>query len=536
MGGFVRGTTATRFAVVATTVGLAITGIQSASWAAPATSSTPSTVKWGQCADPDLQAAGAECGFVTAPLDYSHPNGAKVQLAVSRIKHKTADSKYQGIMLVNPGGPGGSGLGLSTLGSSVPNNGGDPYDWIGFDPRGVGSSQPALSCLPNYFAGPRPEYVPWNSQLEKTWLARSKSYAQACGKDGGNLLNHMTTVDAAKDMDTIRAALGARQINYYGFSYGTYLGQVYSTLFPERVRRMVLDSNVDPRDVWYQANLNQDVAFQKNIEIWFGWLAKYDSVYHLGTTQAAVEKKWYQYKEIVRKNPVGGVVGADEWTDIFLYAGYYQIVWLSLADAFASYVNSGDTAGVLDWYQSAESPGDDNGFAVYNAVQCTDVQWPQSWNKWKSDNWKTYAKAPFETWGNAWFNAPCLFWPGKASKPVNVDGRKVGGVLLIDETLDAATPFQGSLEVRRRYPHASLIAEPGGTSHADSLYGNACVDDKIADYLLTGNLPARKHGDGPDTTCAPLPQPDPTASSAASTFAATGSSGNSRPVLFPVKH
>ena len=84
----------------------------------------------------------------------------------------------------------------------------------------------------------------------------------------------MTTVDAAKDMDSIRAALGVDQINYYGFSYGTYLGQVYSTLFPTHVRRMVLDSNVDPRNVWYQANLNQDVAFNSNIKIWFGWLAQ----------------------------------------------------------------------------------------------------------------------------------------------------------------------------------------------------------------------------------------------------------------------
>jgi pimeloyl-ACP methyl ester carboxylesterase len=89
-------------------------------------------------------------------------------------------------------------------------------------------------------------------------------------------------------MDSIRAALGQRQINFYGYSYDTYLGQMYATLYPERVRRMVLDSNVDPRKIWYQANLDQDVAFQRNIEIWLGWLARFDSVYHLGSTRAAV--------------------------------------------------------------------------------------------------------------------------------------------------------------------------------------------------------------------------------------------------------
>jgi pimeloyl-ACP methyl ester carboxylesterase len=515
-----------------------VAGIGSPAWSAPAGSAPAvpgpvSSVAWGACADPGLAGAGAECGFVSVPLDYDHPNGTKIKLAVSRIKHKVSDDKYQGIMLVNPGGPGGSGLGLSTLGQFVPNGGGDPYDWIGFDPRGVGSSQPAISCIPDYFAGPRPEYVPWNSKLEKTWLDRSKAYANACAKNG-DILKHMTTIDAAKDMDMIRASLGEKKINFYGFSYGTYLGQVYSTLYPQRVRRMVLDSNVDPRKVWYQANLDQDVAFQKTIEIWFGWLAKYDSVYHLGKTQKAVEARWYAEKEKTRAHPVNGVVGPDEWVDIFLNAGYYQIVWLDLANAFADWANKGDSTGLMSWYDSVESVGDDNGFAVYAAVQCTDTQWPTSWNTWKRDNWLTYLKGPIETWGNAWFNAPCLYWPAKAQKPVKVDGKKVPGILLVDETLDAATPYEGSLEVRRRYPNASLIAEPGGTTHAGTLYGNACVDDQIGDYLLTGKLPTRKKGDHADAICAPLPQPDPTASAAsASTLAATGS-GRSRPVLMPV--
>jgi len=144
---------------------------------------------------------------------------------------------------------------------------------------------------------------------------------------------------------------------------------------------------------------------------------------------------------------------------------------------------------------------------------------------------KLLEKAPFETWGNAWFNAPCLYWPAKAGKPATINGSKVASVLLIDETLDAATPYPGSLEVRKLYPHSSLIAEPGGTSHADSLFGNACVDDQIADYLATGKLPTRKKGDGADTTCAPLPIPDPTAAGLSASVA--GSSGSARAHLLP---
>jgi pimeloyl-ACP methyl ester carboxylesterase len=518
--------------VVAGVLAVTVVTTGSAAWAQPATPDQPDVARitFGACDDPGLTGAGVECGFLSVPLDYDRPHGTKIQLAVSRVKHKVPDSQYQGVMLVNPGGPGGSGLGLAILGQFVPNHAGDAYDWIGFDPRGVGSSKPALSCDPNYFSGNRPDYVPRTKALLSTWLARSKGYATACGKNNGALLDHMTTVDAVKDMDRIRAGLGRRQINFYGFSYGTYLGQVYSTLFPERVRRMVLDSNVDSRRVWYQANLDQDIAFEANIKIWFGWVAKFDSVYHLGTTEEAVEKLWYQEQKALTGHPAGGVVGPDEWNDIFLLAGYYQITWLDLGRTFADWVHNRDPKPLIDQYVSADGPGNDNGFAVYAAVQCSDAHWP-GLEKTLRDNRATYQKAPFETWGNAWFNAPCLYWPATSHTPVRVDGEDVGGILLIDETLDAATPFEGSLEVRRRFPHASLIAEPGGTTHAGSLFGNACVDDQIADYLATGKLPKRLHGDRADALCDPLPQPDPTASPAAAAATVSGGAGSHRPVV-----
>jgi pimeloyl-ACP methyl ester carboxylesterase len=494
-----------------------------------ATTTTASGLKWGACASASLTKAGAVCAMLSVPLDYAKPHGKKIQIAVSMIKHK-ATAKYQGIMLVNPGGPGGSGLGLAVLGQYVPNNAGDGYDWIGFDPRGVGSSKPALTCDPNYFKGPRPLYEPVTKKLETTWLARSKAYAKACGRNGGDLLPHLTTIDSARDMNSIRVALGQKQINYYGFSYGTYLGQVYATLYPKQVRRMVLDSNVDPRKVWYQANLDQDVAFEKNMKIWFAWVAKYDSVYHLGTTGRAVEARFYAEKLRLLKKPAGGQVGPDEWTDIFLPAGYYQQTWEDLASLWSAWnKDHKDAQPLVDAANDTNGVGDDNGFAMYLGVQCVDTQWPKSWAKWRADNWRTFRKAPFETWGNAWFNAPCLFWPAKASKPVNVNGSKVkAGILLIDETLDAATPYPGSLEVRRRFPTSSLIALPGGTSHANSLYGNACEDDQIAAYLATGTLPARKPGNRADTTCAPLPVPDPTAPAAAASSSAAGSAAAAR--------
>ncbi|QWF82397.1 alpha/beta hydrolase [Amycolatopsis sp. CA-230715] len=498
-------------AVGAATLASSVLAVPSAT-AAPAPQQAPpvATINWGPCTDPTLIAAGGECGFLDVPLDYDNPNGKKIQLAVGRVKHKVADAQYQGVMLTNPGGPGGSGLRLAARGAKLPNHAGDFYDWIGFDPRGVGTSKPALSCDPNYMDYNRPSYLPVTPKLEKTWLDRAKGYADACAKKNPELLDHIKTTDTVKDMDSIRASLGAEKMNFYGYSYGTYLGQVYGTMFPDRVRRMVLDSTVDPRNVWYQANLNQDVAFDVNLKVWFGWVAQHDDVYHLGKTQAAVKRVFDEQLLKLSFKPAGGVVGADEWTDVFQQASYYQVRWPVLGDAFAKFVNSGDWQTMKKLFEQFGGRGDDNGYAVYLAVQCSDVQWPQNWNQWRVDNWRTFLKGNYFTWQNAWYNAPCVFWHGKAGKPVNVNGSKVESVLMIDETLDAPTPYEGSLEARSRFPGARLIAEPGGTSHAVTPRGNTCVDSKIADYLTTGALPARKPGRTADVECAPLPQPEPT--------------------------
>jgi pimeloyl-ACP methyl ester carboxylesterase len=129
------------------------------------------------------------------------------------------------------------------------------------DPRGVGSSTPTLHCDPSFFDGARPDYIPASKAAERVLTGRAKAYAADCERKYGWLLPHLTTQDTARDIDSIRAALGTAQISYFGYSYGTYIGQVYATMFPSRVRRMVLDSTVDPTGVWYADNIAQDYAF-----------------------------------------------------------------------------------------------------------------------------------------------------------------------------------------------------------------------------------------------------------------------------------
>lgn len=476
-------------------------------------SSRVAPVVWGACANARLTQLGLVCATLTVPMNYDESDddqSSHVELALSMLKHTVPDDQYQGVMLVNPGGPGGSGLGLALLGGAVPNGAGGAYDWIGFDPRGVGASKPALSCIPDYNKGPRPDYIPSSRAIERAWLARAKAYADACAANQPELIQHVKTIDSVRDMDRIRRALGKKQINFYGFSYGTYLGQVYATKYPKRVRRMVLDSNVDSRNVWYVANLNQDVAFEKVFKEWYAWTASYDAVYHLGATADEVEERLYAEQDLLRQNPAGGIVGPAEWTDIFTVVGYAQQAWPALSAIAADWAATHDPVPLLSAYDGVASLGNDNGYAMYLAVQCTDIQWPESWRQWRRDNKAVNQTAPFLTWGNAWFNAPCLYWHAEAGTPVKVDGRRVQApILLIDETLDGPTPYEGSLYARKLFPTASLLAEPGGTSHANSLAGNVCVDTIIADYLATGALPARQAGSGPDAQCDPLPRPVP---------------------------
>lgn len=171
----------------------------------------------------------------------------------------------------------------------------------------------------------------------------------------------------------------------------------------------------------------------------------------------------------------------------------------------------------LSFYLALDTPGDDNGYAMYLATECTDARWPPSWLTWHRDNTRVARDVPFVTWGNAWFNAPCAFRFAASGQPVDVDGAGAPPILLLDETLDAATPYTGSLEVRERFPNASLIATVGGVNHANSLFGGvACVDDAVAAYLADGTLPARLPGDGADAECAPTPDPEPDAAASVS--------------------
>src|SRR5215469_10770132 len=303
--------------------------------------STLNSLGWQDCTG---ALKGMKCASIQVPLDYANPAGQKITIALSMVPATAPASQQQGIMLVNPGGPGAPGRSLASLvAQSIDPKVASEYDIVGFDPRGVGGSVPALSCDPSFFATARPDYDPTSPAEEQAMINRAKDYAAGCEQRFGWLLPYMRTQDAARDMDSIRAAFGVSKITYYAFSYGTYLGQVYGTLFPSRVRRMVLDSTVDPAGVWYADNIQQDYAFEGRMNAFFAWTARNNSTFGLGATAESVRKAWYEARGRLEASPVsvGGQpqIGPDEFDDTFLQGGYGNYLWPTLARALSNYLH-----------------------------------------------------------------------------------------------------------------------------------------------------------------------------------------------------
>jgi pimeloyl-ACP methyl ester carboxylesterase len=469
-----------------------------------------STLRWHACTGELAQLGVPDCTTLSVPLNYADPGGRHVTLALDMIPATAPASQQQGIMLVNPGGPGGSGLtlALAVARGLSPGVAAD-YDIVGFDPRGVGSSVPALSCDPSFFSGARPDYIPASPAAEQVQINLAKLYADDCQQKFGWLLPYMTTQDVARDLDSIRAAFGVSQINYYGFSYGTYLGQVYATLFPGRVRRMILDSTVDPTGVWYADNIGQDYAFNKRQEAFYAWVARYDGTYQLGGTASAVRAAYARARHELARNPVNGLIGPDELDDTVLAGDYDNGYWPALARALSSYLVFGATSDLVNQY-SALGAQHENEYAVYHAVECSDVSWPRSWAYWTSDTELVYRAAPFQAWDNAWYNAACAFWPVRGpAKPLQINGAGLPGILMLQGTLDGATPYAGAQNAHQRLPSARMVVVSGGGNHGQSLEQppNNCVQRYVNAYLATGALP---DAPGPvNATCPAVPDPTP---------------------------
>ncbi|WP_051832978.1 alpha/beta hydrolase [Streptomyces katrae] len=499
-------------------------GVQLAAARAAATG-----VEWKDCpADWGFEAP-IQCGWVKVPLDYSKPFGKTIDLAVDRAVSTGTKEERQGALFYNPGGPGGSGMRFPrrvTTKSPLWVNTSKAYDFVGFDPRGVGHSAP-ISCVdPQEFVkAPKADPVPDTKADKDAQRKLAAEYADGCKERSGDMLPYMTTPNIARDLDVIRAALGEKKLNFIGVSYGTYIGGVYATLFPTHVRRMIVDSVVNPaqENIWYEANLEQDVAFQMRWNDWQDWVAKNDNVFHIGDTRAKVEAKWQELRAKAKANPLGGVVGPAELIGFFQGAPYYDSSWVPVAQAFSAYV-AGDEKPLIEAISPDMSDiqgniASENGNAVYTAVECADAKWPTSWAKWDRDNSKLHEKYPFLTWSNAWMNLPCATWKSKQSTPIEVGAKRgLAPVLIVQSERDAATPYKGGVELHRRLAGSRLITEQNAGSHGVTSLVNPCINTRVDAYLLEGKV------DAADVKCGPHATPVAPAPATAKSLAAAPSS------------
>jgi hypothetical protein len=275
------------------------------------------------------------------------------------------------------------------------------------------------------------------------------------------------------------------------------------------VGRFVLDGVVDPQRVWYAGNLDQDRGFETSMNQFWRYLASHRRDFHLGKSWRAIRRGYFRQLTLLDRRPLAGRrLGPDELHDALLDAAYYVYDWATLGHDYSDLVRHRRGAALVQRYRDGQ-PNDDNGFAVYNAVQCTDAPWP-GWARTRTDTWAVHRHAPFATWGNTWYNAPCLTWHAPRHHAPVASGRQVSArILLINETRDAATPYAGALTARRLFPSSSLVAGVGGTTHASSLSGVPCVDNAVATYLRSGAVPARRGGNRADRSCSRVLPPAP---------------------------
>ncbi|MEU0738740.1 alpha/beta hydrolase [Streptomyces sp. NPDC006134] len=475
-------------------------------------------IAFGRCPDAEDLPGSLRCGTVTVPLDYARPDGRQIRLTVGRVRATGKDPRAggrtvprQGALVYNPGGPGASGLHFPLVGL-LPEwkRLAAAYDLVGYAPRGVAPSTP-LSCQDpkRFLKGPGPAPVHPSAAYKRERITEARAYARGCAERSGDALRHHHSLNNARDLEVVRAALGEKRLTFMGASYGTYFGALYAELFPSRVRRMVFDSVVHPAPerIWYRNNLAQSEAFERRWADFRTWIAAHDDVYGLGRTPREVQRRYEEASARLATRPAGGTVGPAQLQEMLLRAGYYDDLWPHRAHALSAYLK-GDPQPLID--QAGPHPEAaaeaENASAVYTAVECNDGPWPTDFRVWDRDNTRLARRAPFETWENVWTNLPCAYWTAPRQRPLDVrtGPGELPPTLILAGERDAATPYDGALELRRRLAGSVLVTERGAGSHGVAGGANACVDGHLEAYLLEGRLPAR------DASCAPRPAPRPT--------------------------
>lgn len=458
-------------------------------------------VQWAPCEAASGESripSNAECGLLSVPVNYDDPDGDVAQIAMIRIK---ATGEKIGSLFVNPGGPGESGVEAAVnLVGTMPQSVRERFDLVGFDPRGVGLSKPALWCNSDedndrLRADPTVEYTDEGVEHIEN---QTREFIDRCVEEmGEEFLANVGTQSVAKDLDAMREAVGDEKLTYLGYSYGTRIGATYAELFGDKVRAMILDGAVDPNADPVEADLRQAAAFQTAFDDYAADCAQ-DPSCPLGTDPA---KATDVYKSLVyplvedpapTADPRGlGYSDAIVGTILPLYS---PNLWRHLTDGLSELrAGRGDTMLALaDLYMGRDAEGHyNNSTDVRVAVNCVDEPPITDRDTVIEQDRRSREVAPFLSYGEFTGNAPmgtCAFWPvPPTSEPHELSVPGLPPTLVVSTTNDPATPYQAGVDLAKQLGGRLLTYE--GTQHTVVFQGNTCVDDIAANYVIDGALP-----------------------------------------------
>lgn len=447
---------------------------------------------WTSCA------TGMQCASVRAPLNWQNVSQGTIHLALVR---QPAHGTKIGSLLVNPGGPGGSGVDFikNNINYATDANLQEHFDVVGFDPPGVGASS-AVTCygpkqMDAYVYGITPGTI-GSSQ----WIAENatvaRNFGEACAKNTGPLLAHVDTVTAARDLDLIRAVLGDTKLYYLGYSYGTYLGAVYAGLFPHRTGRLVLDGALDPAASSFEVTLMQAEGFEGALRTYIANCLTQETCPFHGTVNDAMNQVAALLAQL-QNNPIrnsdGRLLGADTMVTAIIYPLYDANAWSYLTSMFTSVFNGSakEAFSFADQYNGRNSDGtySDNSTEAFTAINCLDYTYDANPESMRAQAAELEQAAPVIGPYMAYGDIGCANWPYQSSVkrgPISAAGS--GPILVVGTTHDPATPYVWAQNLARELDNGHLVTYRGN-GHTAYNKSNACVNNTVDSFLLTGTAP-----------------------------------------------
>ena len=464
-------------------------------------------LRWGECGgyattqldEESFAAPGLQCARVEVPLDYADPEGATASIGLLRRLAGDPTARI-GSLLTNPGGPGGSGMSAAaSLAETVANTElGRRFDLVGFDPRGVGASEPAVECRSTEEQdAERLDLDPDTSPAEVAQTeAEERAYAELCAERVGKAaLANVGTRDVARDMDVLRAVLGDRKLSYLGFSYGTRIGTEYAEQFPGNVRALVLDGALDPDEELVESLVNQGAGFQGSFDAFVDWCLGQPTCWTDGPVEGT-EQDFQQLIAPLVPTPLDVGNRTLSYSDAVqgtIQALYSDQLW-PILDQGLTQLAAGDGSVLLvlaDVYFQRDADGYSNRQDAFTAVRCVDDPPIIDPAVFLEADRRYREAAPFLDDGNPPSPArdACAFWPvPPTGEPGTPEVAGLAPVLVVSTTGDPATPYQAGVELAAALGARLLTFE--GDQHTVALQGVGCVDDAVTAYLVDGALPA----------------------------------------------